>query len=100
MDSDLISRKALQKELYENINYGHYGEFMDGSKVGYTSRELDRLIESQPTVDAVEVVHGKWIYKGTTNVKMIFECSNCKSLIAGRGRFCKECGAKMDGGDE
>ena len=57
-------------------------------------------INEQPTVDAAPVVHGEWIYKVTNNGKMIFECSNCKSLIAGRGRFCKECGAKMDGGDK
>ena len=50
-----------------------------------------------PTVDAVEVVHGRWIKKNWS-----VTCSVCGSLaIAHDGKnYCPYCGAKMDGGNE
>lgn len=61
-------------------------------------------IEEQPTVDAVPVVHGKWILKERAHY---FKCSLCKEPIAyrfGYGgdryyKYCPRCGAKMDGAD-
>jgi hypothetical protein len=56
--------------------------------------------EKAPTVDAVEVVHGRWI-----ETKNGFHCSNCKRK-PGRhqtkqgaylSNYCPNCGAKMDG---
>lgn len=58
------------------------------------------LIEKAPTVDAVPVVHGRWILKETCgpNTKK-FHCSVCnkvpKSLCT--ETYCPNCGAKMDG---
>ena len=54
------------------------------------------LVDSQPTVDAVEVVHGRWA--------IIDEdccvCSVCHKHSIQTYYFCPECGAKMDGGNE
>lgn len=53
------------------------------------------VLSHTPTVDAVEVVHGRWI--GTL---YDFKCSACgvyQSLYSGRTRYCPNCGAKMDG---
>lgn len=56
-------------------------------------------IADAPTVDAVEVVHGRWIHKGAWHI----ECSECKHILAHISEaknYCPYCGAKMDGGNE
>ena len=62
------------------------------------------LIESQPTVDAVEVVHGKWIEKIdmvesylADSTEVFYECSVCECANIGESPYCPNCGAKMDG---
>lgn len=51
-------------------------------------------IEEAPTVDAVEVVHGRWMHHGNG----IAYCSNCEvDAVEDATNFCPNCGAKMDG---
>ena len=58
-----------------------------------------KVIETAPTVDAVEVIHSKWLEK-----KDGFACSNCGkragskygSRYAYLSNYCPHCGAKMD----
>jgi hypothetical protein len=69
---------------------------------------LVRFIKKQPTVDAVEVVHGRWMLEqdygdGTADYK----CSNCEyddnfftKTLEIYIKYCPYCGAKMDGGNE
>ena len=69
-----------------------------------------------PTVDAVEVVHGRWIdrYGGKYAIPA-YDCSECKKSaplmhdmdMLGNWKarqffanYCPNCGAKMDGGNE
>lgn len=55
-------------------------------------------VNTCPTVDAVEVVHARWIKDGDVVV-----CSNCGEEHAWeeyRATYCEDCGAKMDGGNE
>ena len=59
------------------------------------------IIDDQPAVDAVPVVHAHWIYKFTENGKYDhFKCSRCGKVnrtVAGtRSKYCGECGARMD----
>ena len=56
-----------------------------------------------PTVDAVPVVHGRWIWSEENEC---WVCSNCEmsALNDYRGNstasdYCPKCGAKMDGGN-
>ena len=73
---------------------------------GYERGILDaqKIVCGQDTVDAVEVVHGKWKeYKGTGYLG----CSVCwdvfveeEWLTENRWNYCPNCGAKMDGGNE
>ena len=54
------------------------------------------LLKAAPAVDAVEVVHGRWIdareYCGD------YMCSNCDALYGtNKFNYCPNCGAKMDG---
>ena len=61
-------------------------------------------IEAAPTVDAVEVVHGRWV---SVPHKLARECSVCNrdepykfaDIDADVYDYCPSCGAKMDGGN-
>ena len=70
------------------------------------------LIEKAPTVDAVPVVHGRWICEWDTDLGITTViCSRCKDAREVRGcyvstggegmydedAYCPNCGAKMDG---
>jgi hypothetical protein len=68
----------------------------------------DEYLQNAPTVDAVEVKHGRWEkqdWKGVS-IKGFMVCSNCNVMIpaADNNRYCllklnycPNCGAKMDG---
>ena len=71
--------------------------------VGYAAE----VIGKQPAVDAVVVVHGRWIEK-TDMVssylsgceELFAECSVCHAAEISGSNYCPNCGAKMDGGNE
>jgi hypothetical protein len=88
----------------------------------YLTSEWERVIEEQPTVDAVPVKHGKWtidridtydLAYGTTGYEPVYRCSVCGLLTESYLRldepimpedadfpnYCPNCGAKMDGAD-
>ena len=63
------------------------------------------IVKCQPIVDAVEVVHGRWVRR-IVDISVPYhwklECSNCDFDICGLGsellfKYCPNCGAKMDG---
>jgi hypothetical protein len=85
------------KELAEE--YGHYDH--------YTTGYSDALcvVEDAPTVDAVEVVRGRW--EEYSRMPGYLQCSKCHDahiwfawLKDGKWNYCPNCGAKMDGGQE
>ena len=59
-------------------------------------------IEDFPTVDAVEVAHGRWIEKPNPwgqDGSHSYDCSICgkRTCVVGEKlRYCPNCGAKMD----
>ena len=65
-------------------------------------------IVQAPTVDAVEVVHGRWITRNRQAEKMSQgdklytviknRCSECYHESDTCWNYCPNCGAKMDGG--
>ena len=65
--------------------------------------EILKIIDDAPTVDAVEVVHGRWIEKQEPitwcedDVEIFYECSICGCQYFGQSPYCPNCGAKMDG---
>ena len=67
---------------------------------------LRNLLEDCPTVDAVEVVHGRWEEDKPpkhyifTGVDVIYRCSECNNRFIHDTHYCPNCGAKMDGGNE
>jgi hypothetical protein len=66
---------------------------------GLWSKEGCRVILEVPTVDAVVVAHGHWIHDDEYDI-----CSVCNNpVIMNRlspDKWCKNCGAKMDGGKD
>lgn len=108
IDADELSRKI------QDVYHGSY------SDVQIAPYQIDRMIDAQPTVDTAQAVHAHWIapeikngvYKGRRIVLCDrngyvsdgpCECSNCGSVLIGsdeyamKGRYCPNCGAKMEG---
>ena len=69
-------------------------------------KAVEMVLEDTPTVDAVEVVHGRWVghYDGSWIHKRKwltgYDCSVCGNFINTMTPYCPNCGAKMDGGNE
>jgi rubrerythrin len=84
---------GIYQRHYINSSYQFIHDFF---------RAVFRRIYKAPTVDAVEVVHGRWekvkqdLGDGITTYR--FGCSECgylKNTLT--GNYCPNCGAKMDG---
>lgn len=62
--------------------------------------EIKDYIDSQPTIDAVFVKHGKWFdaMVGELPVQVCDQCSTFFPLAytGGGHHYCPNCGAKMD----
>jgi hypothetical protein len=57
---------------------------------------LKRCIDEAPTIEAEPVRHGRWVVQDEGRTR--FMCSECKAKnYDGSGRYCPNCGAKMDG---
>lgn len=92
MKDDLISRQSLM------AHFATSQALVNDRDVLYCNGVLD-VIAREPSVDAVPVVHGRWVYQ-----KDGWYCSACKkkSMVdaVGFAKYCCRCGAKMDGGAE
>ena len=64
-------------------------------------REAIRIMDDAPTVDAVEVVHGRWEYRMVDPEYRYYkhECSICGFDGEDFYRYCPICGASMRDGD-
>ena len=90
--SDLISREAVKNEL---ANSGLIPKYAENNQP-ITNSIIDRI----PAVDAVEVVHAKWIRPTKISGRNfdIPHCSACHEVPCGAdGNYCPNCGARMDG---
>ena len=106
----LIDANALLLEIEEELAHASFffthnqNEMIDcGLRIAAND------IRRQPTVDAVEVVHGRWVGSGQWNHKpcrmknkekwQTYLCSECGHSNGRRfnDKYCPNCGAKMDG---
>ena len=95
----LIDSDAVREKLHEAGGCGaERNSWADGWDKAID--EAIRIIEDAPTVDAVPVVHGRWIdAHGIRNSK----CENCGvefCRVMEDCNYCPTCGAKMDGNQE
>ena len=96
-EMDVMEKQSSEKRL---IDYYYLAEKIEcpGEPLVYWCD-----IESAPTVDAVEVVHGRWV---SVPHKLARVCSVCNrdepykfaDIDADVYDYCPHCGAKMDGG--
>jgi len=101
MQNDLISRKPLI-DMLQCVEDNIFAEAMrevnpNKAFVAGVVQEVKNQVLALPGVDAVPVVHGRWVYDRPNHYK----CSVCGAMWSGVARFmgyCPNCGAKMDGG--
>lgn len=81
----LIDADMICKYCDNNINHS------------ITPNEIMRM----PFIDAEPVKHGKWSKQCLQqdvfgDYRVGFICSACKNFVPIKGKYCAECGAKMD----
>ena len=85
IDGD-AEREGFMEMVYEQLS-----DDPDNIRANLIIDYYDNL----PTVDAVPVVHAKWIAQNDGLTR--FMCSHCKSENhEGFETYCPKCGAKMD----
>jgi hypothetical protein len=74
--------------------------YVNGDNPMTSLDELLNRIATAPSVDAVEVVHARWLrYEHGSGIY----CSHCRHKRRykdANDNYCPNCGAKMDGGNE
>ena len=97
-NDDLISRSAAIKEVLgmcpEKTAPGSFDEY----GVTVLCGVVDVILKQLPAVDAVPVVHARWIEE--EGRPRHWHCSSCKAVVGVAGRFgnyCLYCGAKIGG---
>ena len=85
------------EKVLETARDGFHSDF-GRSMADLTS--LREVLEDTPTADVVEVKHGEWIrptiIHGIT-IAGLLHCSVCGEVPCDEGKYCPNCGAKMDG---
>lgn len=67
--------------------------------IGMTGKCVQGMLDDAPTVDAVEVVHGRWYYDGVVSVNAhCWICGEQVPVWMMKYSYCPNCGARMDGG--
>lgn len=101
--AEYIDREELLKDIEDSVR------FSSRNGVSAEMRGAHKIVErifSAPTVDVDEVVHGEWVHiKDYGGGKCLGHCSVCwapqeadnPSVIKEVFRYCRWCGAKMDG---
>lgn len=113
MNNDLISREAVLKALRaRGRELLKLGTSFESNIASVTALECVNIVKDAPAVDVAPVVHGRWIHcAGKSNLWHCSECGgrimynqtrktyNIKKLpVSEANKFCRNCGAKMDGG--
>lgn len=60
-----------------------------------------REIQNAPTIDAAPVVHGRWVCE-PDRIRHWYcsECGRVEGVTYEWMKYCPNCGAKMDGGED
>ena len=86
IDANALRKKAIWGKIRQGTVYESDAKLVT---VG--------AIDTAPTVDAVEVVHGRWTTRTVANWLYEEVCSVCGFCGCEEFNYCPNCGAKMDG---
>ena len=95
----LIDANALLEKLSRMIEYCKTDSKVNGLTALF---QVGDAVMDCPTIDAVEVVHGRWIeteeevwhlYQRRTITR--FRCSQCEQTENKKSNYCPNCGADM-----
>lgn len=81
--ADLISRAVAIEAAFKGA------DDWDG---GFNPKYLNEL----PAVDAVPVVHGRWVYEDGDPATIPCSVCNYRVMRYNNTKYCPNCGAKMD----
>ena len=87
---------SMQKCLDEEPN-------KKGSVAYFAFESIIECLKLEPTVDAVEVKHGRWErveefeFISGEYVTTGYHCDKCGFYYKKKSNYCPNCGAKMDG---
>lgn len=100
---ELIDRQALLRDKCWLCGGAVNDPYAQGYMSGLDVAEM--VIRAAHTVDAVPVVHGRWVRLDAHRGMEQFKCSICRSecyvptcMREPMYDYCPNCGAKMDGG--
>lgn len=85
----LINAKPLMEDGWHLVKTGKNNVFL-----------ASMSLADAPTVDAVEVVHGRWLELPMPRTQWKYRCGQCGCPQDYKHNYCPHCGAKMDGGNE
>ena len=89
MSKEYIEREALLERL-------SYNGSMNLPPMEYYREVVTKF----PTADVAPIVHGEWqLVEIDHNDMAIIKCSVCNTKRFGASKYCSECGARMDGGN-
>lgn len=89
---------ALHDHVMEEMRRNPHNGYIERTMHRHEHESFLRDIRRAPTVDAVPVVHGRWVFD-TVNGRECMKCSECLKTQTPTGVFtyCPNCGARMDG---
>ena len=102
MNNDLISKKSLIEAMEKAEAHGlALGDEQSVMAAAAIAGMREYIVQKVPAVNAVEVVHGRWIIPTIINGRsfQIPHCSVCNEVPCGvskNTKYCAICGAKMD----
>ena len=99
--AEYIDREAFKKSVEEHYCKPCKAEGKDHNgcwcRACWVDDMLDEVDYFQPAANVAPVVHGRWIYKGDSDM---WVCSRCGRGVnadpEGIDLYCYHCGAKMD----
>ena len=87
-------KRLIDANKFEKLVLNHRSDYL-------FKEDVIAALAKQPTVDAVEVVHGRW--EPHHMVPGFVRCSACRDCITydewpdgQKWKYCPNCGAKMD----